>query len=297
MTLQKKSRVVQRLPGWAVLQDITADGRTLLTRERIQGRAFVHTPDLREDRELSWLDGTNILDISRDRKLLLLTEAAAGGGPGFSTYIRPLDGAPDPAPPPVLTKGYVTFGSYNRLEKMSAPVFAAWAAILHRLPNCRLILKNVALSVPDVAENMRRRFRELGIGPGRFELRTQSPHREMLAEYADIDIALDTFPYNGGATSLDALWMGVPIIALAGERMISRQTAAMLACIGLQEFVAPSIDEYVELAVSKALESERLREIRAGLRGRMQASPLCDAPRFARDLEDNFRLVWRRWCA
>jgi protein O-GlcNAc transferase len=217
--------------------------------------------------------------------------------PASRFCFTPLAAAPMPAPPPMLKNGYVSFGSFNRIDKINAQVIAAWAEILRQTPGARLVLKNVALTVPDLAEHCRERFAAYGIGAERLELRAPSAHREMLAEYADIDIALDTFPYNGGATSLDALWMGVPIVALAGERMIARQTAAMLACVGLQEFIAHSVGQYVELAVRKALELERLREIRAGLRGRMRASPLCDAPRFARDLEDNFRLVWRRWCA
>jgi predicted O-linked N-acetylglucosamine transferase (SPINDLY family) len=217
--------------------------------------------------------------------------------PASRFCFAPLAAAPPPAALPMRNKGYVSFGSFNRIDKMNERVIAAWAAILRRIPDSRLVLKNVALTVPDVAEHCRAGFAAHGVGAERLDLRAPSAHREMLAEYGDIDIALDTFPYNGGATSLDALWMGVPIVALAGERMIARQTAAMLACVDLQDFVARSADEYVELAVSKALEPEPLSAIRSGLRACMRASPLCDASRFARELEDNLRLIWRRWCA
>jgi predicted O-linked N-acetylglucosamine transferase (SPINDLY family) len=211
--------------------------------------------------------------------------------------VTPLEGAPDVAPPPALAQGRFTFGSFNRLDKINDGVLAAWAEILRRVPQSRLVVKSAALALAEVRERNRERMAARGIDPARLELRPPSPHERMLHEYGDIDLALDTFPYNGGATTLDALWMGVPVVTFAGGRMIGRQTAAMLGCVGLDEFVAPDARDYVELAVAKAFEGERLREVRAGLRERMRVSALCDVYRYTRGLEDNFRLAWRRWCA
>ena len=154
-----------------------------------------------------------------------------------------------------------------------------------------------AFSVPDLCERVLTQFasaRRCG-GPDR-ATRT-FPYAELLSEYGEIDIALDTYPYNGGATSADALWMGVPVITLAGERMISRQTAAMLHCVGLDSFVAENAAHYVEIAVRSAKERDRLAEIRAGLRGSVQTSAVGDASLFTRSFAECLRTIWRRWCA
>jgi predicted O-linked N-acetylglucosamine transferase (SPINDLY family) len=207
----------------------------------------------------------------------------------------PIEDAPPPSPRP--SGAPPVFGSFNRLDKINDEVIQAWSRILLRVPEARLVIKNSALAVPDVAARFRQRFLQCAVGEERIELRPSSSHRELLAQYADIDLALDPFPYNGGATTLDALWMGVPVLALAGERMIGRQSTAMLSCIGRDDLVANDLDQYVELSVRKAFEVDRLREERLQLRERMRVSALCDTSRFARAMEDNLRSAWRRWCA
>jgi predicted O-linked N-acetylglucosamine transferase (SPINDLY family) len=119
----------------------------------------------------------------------------------------------------------------------------------------------------------------------------------MLDEYADVDLALDTFPHNGGATTMDALWMGVPVLAHAGETMIARQSVALLTACGLDAFTAPGPDGLIAIARRWDADRAALAALRAGLRARVQASPLCDGLRFARDFEAVMRGVWREWCA
>ena len=119
----------------------------------------------------------------------------------------------------------------------------------------------------------------------------------MLAEYGDVDLGLDTFPYNGGLTTCEALWMGVPMVAIEEERMISRQTSSMLRMVGGEAFIAATRDEYVALAVQWSQQRDRLAAVRASLRERMRVSPLCDGVLFTRNLEVALRDVWRRYCA
>jgi predicted O-linked N-acetylglucosamine transferase (SPINDLY family) len=209
----------------------------------------------------------------------------------------PVPYAPDVAPLPCRERGVFTFGSFNRYDKLAPPVIDCWADLLHRLPASRLVIKNSAIAIPHARDELARRFAARGIAPERIELRSRSPHPAMLAEYGDIDLALDTFPYNGGLTTCEALWMGVPMVAIEEERMISRQTAAMLRVVGLPEFVATTRDDYVERAVELSLRIEELAAIRAGLRERMRQSPLCDGARFVRHLEAAFRQAWREHCA
>lgn len=205
--------------------------------------------------------------------------------------------APPVAEPPSRGGEPFTFGSFNRQDKLHPKLLARWAEILRALPQTRLLLKNRALKAPAVREALFRTFAGFGVPRERIELRGPSPHAEMLAEYGDIDIALDTFPYNGGLTTCECLWMGVPLVALEGERMIGRQSAAMLRLLGLDDWVAKSPEDYIRLALEKARRPEALPDLRAALRPRLAASPLCDAPRFARDLEQAFRAMWRRYCA
>jgi predicted O-linked N-acetylglucosamine transferase (SPINDLY family) len=140
-------------------------------------------------------------------------------------------------------------------------------------------------------------FEQEGIAGSRIEFVEPRPWREYLKLYHRLDIVLDTFPYNGHTTSLDALWMGVPVVSLAGPRAVSRAGLSQLTNLGLPELVARTEDEYVEIATKLAGDLPRLSELRATLRSRMEASVLMDAPRFARQIEAAYREMWRRWCA
>jgi predicted O-linked N-acetylglucosamine transferase (SPINDLY family) len=209
----------------------------------------------------------------------------------------PVPYAPQVAPLPALTRGKFTFGSFNRYDKLGPELIATWAEILSLSPDTRLVIKNSAIDVPHARAELARRFAAHGIAAERVELRGRTPHAAMLAEYGDIDLALDTFPYNGGLTTCEALWMGVPMVAIAEERMISRQTAAMLRAVGLPQFIANSRDDYVALAMHWSRRRDELAAIRAGLREQMRTSALCDGPRFTRELEGALRHAWREYCA
>jgi predicted O-linked N-acetylglucosamine transferase (SPINDLY family) len=209
----------------------------------------------------------------------------------------PVPYAPEVAPLPSLVRDVFTFGSFNRYDKLGPELIGCWCEILRRVPASRLVIKNSAIAVPHAREELSRRFAAHGIAQQRIDLRARSPHAAMLAEYGDVDLGLDTFPYNGGLTTCEALWMGVPMVAQEEERMISRQTAAMLRLVGAAEFVAGTRDEYVELAAHWAQQRERLAGVRAALRERMRTSALCDGARFTRHLETALRSAWQRYCA
>jgi predicted O-linked N-acetylglucosamine transferase (SPINDLY family) len=209
----------------------------------------------------------------------------------------PVPYAPEVAPLPSAARGVFTFGSFNRYDKLGPELVDCWAEILRRVPESRLVIKNSAIAVPHARDELSRWFAARGIALERVLLRAKSPHAAMLAEYGDIDLGLDTFPYNGGLTTCEALWMGVPMVAIEEERMISRQTSSMLRQVGGEDFIARTRDEYIELAVRWAQQRDRLAAVRRSLRERMRISPLCDGARFTRNLEAALRTVWRRWCA
>lgn len=196
--------------------------------------------------------------------------------------------APAYAPPVKVrpaTAGELVFGSFNRHEKTSTAVVEAWSALLRAVPGARLLLKNRAYAEAEIRDSFLARFTERGIAPERIEFRPASPHAAMLAEYADMDIALDTFPYNGGLTTCEALWMGTPVLTLEGSRIISRQSSAMLQSVGLDDFVARTQPEFVSKGAWWAAHREDLVALREGLRERMAASPLMDGKGYTRALE------------
>jgi predicted O-linked N-acetylglucosamine transferase (SPINDLY family) len=206
---------------------------------------------------------------------------------------------PDPAPPvgplPSLTNVYATFGSFNNLAKITPEVVAVWAEILRRAPAARLVLKYRGLGDPTVRRRYLDLFAAHGVEPQRLELLPPSPYAEYLATYHQADVALDPFPFSGSVTTCEALWMGVPVITCPFETLASRHSLSHLSSVGLTELVARDLDEYVELAVSLAADLPRLALLRAGLRERMAASPLCDGKRFARHLASLLHEVWQRW--
>lgn len=195
---------------------------------------------------------------------------------------------------PALERGQITFGCLNNFAKVNARVLALWARVLHAVPTSRLLLRappgeprNNALSV----------LRRAGVDAGRVEFVARQARAAYLATYRRIDLCLDTFPYNGHTTSLDAQWMGVPVITLVGETVVGRAGLSQAHNLDLTSFVAHDEDAFVEIATTMTRDLERLSALRAGLRTRMQRSPLMDAQRFARNLEHAYRLGWRTWCA
>jgi len=184
---------------------------------------------------------------------------------------------------PSVRRGYVTFGSFNSLAKLNDEVIEAWARILAAVPDSRLVLKWRTLVDAACRRAIAARFSNAGVAADRLELRGPSSHAAVLAEYADIDIALDPFPFTGGQTSFDATWMGVPIVTLAGTRPVSRQTLSIYGNIGLEALATRSLDAYVERAREWAKDESFRTSYRATIRERLGASPLMDASRFARD--------------
>jgi len=218
--------------------------------------------------------------------------------PGGRFCYEPPEYAPSPpAAPPQSRLGRTTFGSFNNLAKLGPDAIELWAAILRAVPEACLLLKWKTLNDPAARQLLLDRFSAAGVAAERLELRGPSMHPRMLEEYGDIDIALDPFPFSGGLTSCEALWMGVPVVTLVGATPPARQTAAFLEALGLDDLIADTPDRYVAIAVALAADSGRIERLRAELRPRMAASPLCQAKAFTRNLEDAYRRMWKAWCA
>ncbi|MBI5461694.1 MAG: tetratricopeptide repeat protein, partial [Gammaproteobacteria bacterium] len=200
-------------------------------------------------------------------------------------------------PLPALTNGYVTFGCFNNLAKMNDGVVALWSRVLAAVPSSRLLLKARQMNDVSVQQNVFERFAAHGIGAERLILEEPVPRVEYLAAYQRLDIALDPFPYPGGTTSAEALWMGVPVLTLAGERFLSRQGVGLLMNTGLSEWVAVDSEDYVARAVSHASDLQALASVRATLRERFLTSPICDAKRFARHFEQALEGMWASYVA
>lgn len=210
----------------------------------------------------------------------------------------PPDFAPPVSPPPMGRDGGVTFGSFNRIEKLTEPVLHAWTRIVLAVPGSRLLLKARGLHDAETAEALTRRFQAQGLPAERLELRGACGHAAMLAEYADIDIALDSFPFCGGLTTLEALWMGVPVVTLRGHSVVSRQSHAVLATIGCAHGLSfDSVDSFVDGAVELASDAPRRAALREQLRPAVANSALCRPADFARDVELLYRRMWHAACA
>jgi protein O-GlcNAc transferase len=210
----------------------------------------------------------------------------------------PPDYAPNVAEPPALQRGYITFGSFNNLAKVNADVLALWARVLQEVPESRLLLSWPTLGDAQEAARLSDLCSAQGIPPERLELRPGAgSHAGVLAEYGDVDIALDPFPFSGCLTTCEALWMGVPVVTLPHTRPVSRQSQAFLTALGRTEWVARGRGEYVRMAAALASDPARLGALRREQRALMAASPVCDGRRFARHFEAALRTIWRSWCA
>jgi predicted O-linked N-acetylglucosamine transferase (SPINDLY family) len=196
-----------------------------------------------------------------------------------------------------LGNGYLTFGSFQKTTKLNDNVLAAWGRIMQKLPRARLRLQNQALKSSTVRQLLLERLARSGIAPERVSLAESVPRPEYLAAHARIDIILDTFPFTGGTTTCEALWMGVPTLTIAGDNMLARQGASLLACAGLAEWIAGDAEEYVAKAVAHSADLEKLAALRAGLRHQVLASPLFDGPRFARHFQEALWGMWQRFTA
>jgi predicted O-linked N-acetylglucosamine transferase (SPINDLY family) len=201
---------------------------------------------------------------------------------------------PDQLPSVDRNPGGPTFGCLNNFAKISKPTLAIWMRLLERVPEARLLL---------YARGDRHRervldfLRQADLPAARVAFVGHQPLADYLQTYREIDVALDPFPYTGGTTTCDALWMGVPVISLAGRTAVSRSGSTLLSNAGLQDLVATSEAQYVDLAAELLRDESRLSTLRRSLRPQLESSPIMDAPRFAHGMDAAFRDMWRRWCA
>ncbi len=216
---------------------------------------------------------------------------------GFCVY-RPPHNSPLVCPLPAKEKGYITFGSFNDHRKVNQYTMELWAKILKAVENSRLLLKFRAGNDPRAREHFFSQFEQLGINRQRVEISGMlNSHFEHMQLYGQLDLALDTYPFNGCITTLEGLWMGVPIVTLVGKQgILSRVGLSILSRLEFEIFAAAEPDEYVAKAIAFANEPENLEKIRFDLRRRMLASTLCSPGRFATDIEAAYRKMWHRWC-
>jgi predicted O-linked N-acetylglucosamine transferase (SPINDLY family) len=206
----------------------------------------------------------------------------------------PIAEFPPVGPLPAARSGTVTFGSFNEFRKIHEGLVHCWARLLEVSPESRLLM---ICPKGQCQDRTRALFAAHGIPQERVELIEPLSWPDFIRLFARVDIALDSFPCNGMTTTCHALWMGVPVVTLAGRRAMSRAGDSLLHAMGLPEWVARSEEEYIRIATERAADLPRLAELRATLRARMQVSPLMDGPRFARNVEAAYRTMWRRWCA
>jgi predicted O-linked N-acetylglucosamine transferase (SPINDLY family) len=210
---------------------------------------------------------------------------------------QPPASAPAVSPPPCFATGHVTFGAFNNFTKVTDETLRVWARLLEAVPGARLRLKGEGLADAAILAPVRGRLRQAGLPDERVEVLGRTPDTAShLALYAGIDVALDTFPYNGTTTTCEALWMGVPVVALAGDRHCGRVSQSLLTAVGHPEWVAADAGAYVALAAALARAPEQLAQLRSRLRAEMQASPLLDQPGQAARFGAALRACWVRWC-
>jgi predicted O-linked N-acetylglucosamine transferase (SPINDLY family) len=209
----------------------------------------------------------------------------------------PAADAPPVGPSPCLSKGHVTFGCFNKPAKITDATVALWSRVLQAVPESRLMLKGAGFTAPGQKTRFAARFAPYGIAASRLEFAERTPtNREHLACYGEIDIALDTAPYNGTTTTCESLWMGVPTVALIGDRHMARVSASLLAAAGHADWATPDADAYVARATELARIPAGLAAIRAGLRDDLRRGPLLDEPGQARRFGEALRDTWAEWC-
>ena len=207
---------------------------------------------------------------------------------------QPPASMPLPGPSPFLRSGHITFGSLNSMSKLTPQTIALWSRLLLLLPQSRLLLAGV--SAAEGRERIEAEFARHEVAPQALSISPGLGREDFWALHQDIDIALDSFPYNGGATTCATLWLGVPVISMAGTLFQSRAGLSILATLGLRELVADDPDDFVRMALDLARDPQRLGKLRSGMRERMRASPLLGVKAYTRDLEDLYRAAWTRWC-
>ncbi|MBM3571813.1 MAG: tetratricopeptide repeat protein [Alphaproteobacteria bacterium] len=212
---------------------------------------------------------------------------------------RPIAEAPPVAPPPSMSAPHVTFGSFNKPLKLSPTTLALWGRALAAVPGSRLLLKFFsAMSDREARRDVILKLGAAGISAAQVDFHDEmQPRQQHLSLYERVDVILDPTPFNGCTATFEALWMGRPVVTLAGTRFLGRMGASFLTSAGLPELVARSPDEYVAIAVALATDRERLQELSVSLRERVARSRLCDGPAYVRSIQGAYRNMWRTWCA
>jgi protein O-GlcNAc transferase len=232
-----------------------------------------------------YCDPPGVADGHSVEKLLRLPDS-------YWCYAPPL--AAPPGPLPALERGCVTFGSFNNMVKLSPPTLELWARLLGQVADSRLVM----LCVPSVEteQRVRKVFERAGIAGERLTMHRRLAKEPYWRSFQEVDIALDPFPYTGATTTLDALWMGLPVVSLAGDRCASRAGVSLLSSAGRPQWIAGDAGRYLEIARDLAADLPRLAAIRRELQEWLPRSPLADGQRFARNMESLYRLAWRNWC-
>ena len=207
---------------------------------------------------------------------------------------RPPAESPVVSPAPFLDAGYITFGSFNNLAKVTSEVIRCWSGILTAVPDSHLLM--VARGLEQGGERVLAEFNSHGIVSGRLVLMGAQPLSSYLALHNQVDIQLDTFPYTGGTVTCHSLWMGVPVVTMTGNAVTSRNGASIIGSLGLDEMVAHSMDEYITIAKGLAGDPERLQDLRGVMRERMQASPIMKPGQVTDALEKAYKRIWEKWC-
>jgi predicted O-linked N-acetylglucosamine transferase (SPINDLY family) len=218
--------------------------------------------------------------------------------PRIPLVYAPPQGMPEVAPLPALKNGHITFGCFSRTARINDAVIGAWAGILNAVPNSRLVLNSKPFREAESHEAWRARFAAYGVVGDRIALVYTSPQPKTWDAYGGIDIALDPFPHNAGTTTIEALWLGVPVVSLASRPPVGRFGASILGSLGLDDWVARDVQGYMRRAVDAASDLSALAKLRSSLRARFKASPLGGDPALlARDMEKAYRELWTRYCS
>jgi len=253
--------------------------------------ATVGLPNISHRITDSLVDPIGVTDSLHSESLIRLPEV-------FTCY-TPFDGAPPVNRLPVLEGGTLTFGCFNRLHKLNSTVIRTWARILLEIHDSRLLLHHAFAglheSPGEITTYIRGRFEQYGVDPERILFHGACPLPEHLALYHRVDIALDPFPYAGMTTTCDSLWMGVPVLTLAGKAHISRVGMARMSVLELEDWIARDEDDYVNIAITKSRDVQGLAELRRTLRGRMLDSPITNAHRYVQHLELAYKQIYGRW--
>ena len=297
-------RDVASMPDEALADAIHADGIDVLVD--LMGHAGMPRPGVFCQRpapaQVAWLGYLNTTGLSRmdfrlsdarsdppalaqpvhTERLVLLPASQWCYPPAATRAIDPV--------PPFERNGHLTFGSFNAALKVTPAACRRWAQVMLRVADSRLVIGDITSESKRAA--IRRDITSLGVADDRIAFIPRVPLDEYLGLYNAVDITFDTFPYGGGTTTFDSLWMGVPLVAAVGATPVSRSAAGILSALGLDDWIAPSVDGFVDVAVARAADRAGLRTLRRELRLRLQGSPLTDLPRYTRDLEAAYRAMW-----